>query len=456
MKFIDILDWIENKQEGDKYIFKELNSKKEIDVFVEERENCFGFEVQYPFVKFLHDQNSRFELQFPKGVIRINHFRKTKGNDFVSKKCKPYIYQSSAFNDLIFCYYKLLIPCNDPFYIVNLFEKKSDFFSIVINNKEFKISNLLTHNNKKYLKITSLSKIDFSDFKHICNSIIYGLGYLTGSLIKGKEIFIQSGCSAMCSENVDFFYREFNQSMNTSQPFTSIPIQYISFIATEGFDFESKESFIKVKEVEKLVSIISNNDKYFSSISVLLEAFKNSLISRPSILFVALEILTSAINKEMTSDVIKKETYKELGAETLKKYETIIGKKDYSLLNKVIENVDKKLVRNNVNFERAFNSLKITLSKEDKNVLMKRNSFFHGNLIENGFSIKNEDDFVQLEVEYDYLSQKLFTMISKLILKKIGYSGFIINHSKMYEKRYNPSLLKKYETPLNDNYFIKI
>ena len=36
-----------------------------------------------------------------------------------------------------------------------------------------------------------------------------------------------------------------------------------------------------------------------------------------------------------------------------------------------------------------------------------------------------------------YASAKLYTLISKLILKNSGYIGYVINHAKFYDKNSN-------------------
>ena len=36
-----------------------------------------------------------------------------------------------------------------------------------------------------------------------------------------------------------------------------------------------------------------------------------------------------------------------------------------------------------------------------------------------------------------YASAKLYTLLSKLVLKNSGYNGYVINHAKFYDKSSN-------------------
>lgn len=36
-----------------------------------------------------------------------------------------------------------------------------------------------------------------------------------------------------------------------------------------------------------------------------------------------------------------------------------------------------------------------------------------------------------------YISAKLYTLLSKLILKNSGYNGYVINYGKLYSKKSN-------------------
>jgi hypothetical protein len=446
MKFVDCLCWLVSLEEGREYVLKEANSNLEKKIQVQKSKESLSFEIDHPFVKLLHNENSQFIVSNVDLEVKINNYRIKRGNNLLSRKCEPYIYQSVGFNEENLFYYRLLSPINSIFYLVNLFEDRKDNFQISINNVIVEIS-VEGSNYKTYLVIESLSKLTFSEFKHISNSVLYALGFFNGHLIKGEEFFFQSK-NELFDESIDFFYRKHSRTLKLLKPFTSIPTEYSNFINDDKFDFDSKISFIKEEEIEKFITIIHNNDKVFSTINVLFDVFKNSFISKPSVLFVVLEILSNEINKVNDSDYIKKVNIRKLGFETLKKYEELFKEKDYEILKDVVENVDKKLVKNIVNFEKAFNSLKLSLSDEDKDVLKMRNYFFHGNFINKDVIIKNEEDYVKLEMEYHYLAQRLFTLISKLLLKYIGFSGFIINHAKVREKQYS-----KY---FKEEYFVKI
>jgi len=45
---------------------------------------------------------------------------------------------------------------------------------------------------------------------------------------------------------------------------------------------------------------------------------------------------------------------------------------------------------------------------------------------------ENKRTSEEIDNQILYVSTKLYTLISKLVLKNIGYNGFVINHAKFY------------------------
>lgn len=87
-------------------------------------------------------------------------------------------------------------------------------------------------------------------------------------------------------------------------------------------------------------------------------------------------------------------------------------------------------IPNAVKLREPFDQLDIWLSSEDEKAISYRNDLLHGNiLMDNG----TERTSKQIDGHMLYISAKLFTLISKLILKNSGYTGYIINYSKLYE-----------------------
>jgi hypothetical protein len=117
-------------------------------------------------------------------------------------------------------------------------------------------------------------------------------------------------------------------------------------------------------------------------------------------------------------------------------------------LNDIVENIDNKLTNNAVHFEQTLRSLGMNYSNEERNILNKRNDFFHGRIIPNSHQIESEEEFINLERKYNYYSLRLYVLISKILLKKIGFDGYFINYPKIFED--------DNEMNLKESYFIKL
>ncbi|PNW27559.1 hypothetical protein [Formosa algae] len=200
--------------------------------------------------------------------------------------------------------------------------------------------------------------------------------------------------------------------------------------------------------MEKFINEIYSSSNYSNALKILLTLFNNSIINQPSVLFVVLETITEEILKNKSKIHYEKHYLKNDCISLLNKYKETLSKQDFDILYKGISQIDKKILQNNKNHILAFEILGIDLSKEDKICLGKRNDFFHGRILPQQIVIDNEDDFVTLEKEYSVLSQRLFTLITKLVLKTVNFEGFIINHAKIREIQNDKTI--------EEDYFIKI
>ena len=78
---------------------------------------------------------------------------------------------------------------------------------------------------------------------------------------------------------------------------------------------------------------------------------------------------------------------------------------------------------------------------QDIKIIEHRNDLLHGNI-----SLENDDKQTDenINLYMAYVSAKLFTLISKLILKSIGYDGYVYNNAKYIEKHLNISTEEEY------------
>lgn len=442
MKFPEILLWLENLVVERKFTLHEVKNNSDGEFLVKKTKQGLCFHLGFPVHKLFFEEDSKFILKNDY-TLRINHFRLT--DSLFNKKFQASIYESKNFSDSGTFYHQLLSEIKSSFYIDFLKGNKRDF-KVFLNNSGFRISETSSGKNN-YLVIESLSKITFEEFKHSSNSILFSIGFIKGQYVREEQLFFQSQSDDWV--NITGFYvRTSSKSMLLEKPFSKQPKEYSNFIEDENFDFDSKSTTIDEKELEKITLLLNSNGRFFTAISILFDSFRNSLITRPSILFVVLETVIEEISKMVQPKKIEAIKIKDGAKKVLEKYKLKIEEKDYDYLVNAINEIDKKLSQNNKKIESVFELLNLELSIEEKKVIGKRNKFFHGKIIDTQISINNEDEYVILEKEYLYLSYRLYNLISKLLLKYIGFEGYLVNHAKLREKYYNKNL--------EEEYFIKI
>lgn len=93
--------------------------------------------------------------------------------------------------------------------------------------------------------------------------------------------------------------------------------------------------------------------------------------------------------------------------------------------------INKKHLTNIEKLTQPFEQLGIHLTSHDIDIIEHRNDLLHGNILIDRDEFKDED---KTNLYLTYVSAKLFTLISKLILKIIGYDGYVYNQAKYLEK----------------------
>lgn len=448
MNFIDTLSWLETYKDKTTFTLTELNSNNQVNVELKKNSDCFIFPVNVtsPFYKKIFNKNSIFIISDEEMKIKVNNYIMDYGGGLFIRNFKAYIFQSESFDKKEKYFYRLLCPIKSSFYVLNLNCEHKDELKINLNDTEL-VTFVTDSDNEKYLVIESKSLLVYAEFIHLVNSVLLVLGFLSGDLIKGEELIFQTKDKSWKECN-GFFRRKLKKSIKCYQPLTSTPTQYSNFIPDNNYNYEEKVSYLQLDKISDFVGLVTKNANYFLALKLLLEIQNNSFINRPSSLYVVLEIIVDEIVRGESKPFIEKILIKEQSIKILNNYKSILNNEDFDFLYDAIGEIDKKLSQNNKKYEEAFEILNIELNTDDKKCLNKRNQFFHGRVIPKDIIINDEDDYVKLELEYYLLTQRLFTLISKLILKKIKFSGYVINHPKMREEQGLRSF--------NEDYFVKI
>ena len=161
----------------------------------------------------------------------------------------------------------------------------------------------------------------------------------------------------------------------------------------------------------------------------------------PGVFSVILESLANiiTIKQDTFEKLIKDETiFKNIKSDlnsVLDNYNNAIDKnseiKFRRKINGLSNSINHKRLTNAEKLRQPFDQLQIKLSSKDEAAIDFRNDLLHGNIL-----MSNETTRTSKEIDNKmlYASAKLYTLISKLILKNSGYNGYVINHAKFYNK----------------------
>jgi hypothetical protein len=152
----------------------------------------------------------------------------------------------------------------------------------------------------------------------------------------------------------------------------------------------------------------------------------------PAGLSVALEGLTEYFyekNEPALKPISNKKTSQDLIKElkkVLSTYETHPEVQSYSTLLTKIEQLNAPT--NAEKLKAPFKILDIPLSEIDEETIDYRNDFLHGNI--NLKPRKGKKSYTMSAFE---IALRLLTLLNAVILKKVGYNSFILNHVKLQE-----------------------
>lgn len=441
MGIIDYLNWFSTLKSKEVSL-TESNSNWSKKVNINKDQN--GLRTDIPFLdsKILYKKNTSFYFLDDNIKIRIKHFKILNSEISINRIFQSYIFETTCFNESKERFFKYFSKIESPFFLANFIKNGKNDLNYELNSIIFKItiSELAENFKGFFLCIEIDKKMSFEEFKHCVNSIILSIGFFSGFLYKKEEYFFQSDdCDFL---DVDLLYRSQNKRFFIYEPFTMLSQAYVD-------DEESKfSSSVSEKQFSKLVDLIYNNPKYYSSIQMLFGNNKDSFIVEHSVLMVVLETIAKEIRSKFHAEHIEKVSIKEEAYVALKSIENNVSKESFEVLKEALENIDVSKAKNIIDFELAFSALKIKLDENDRKSLKRRNNIFHGRLLNDFEKINSEESYSELEVDYKFHSYKLYILIYKLILKQVEFEGYLLNHQKILSES---SKLNE-----NDPYFIKL
>lgn len=324
-----------------------------------------------------------------------------------------------------------------------------DCLRINLNNKKYDVTQLKDETKGFYI-FECLQNQSYDDFSDACFSIQQAIGFIN-SLMVGGEKFVFNDTNG-------FYYSNYIRPTikGIYCPITTNPYSYLDIDKKTADKFYNKLTRISLKNLSNLAHKIHTQSEFSAAILVILEATSiKSLLIIPSSFAVIIEQLSKhlstkqiGLEKPITNQELKNKIIKDLHkvidgySETLTEENIIKLKRRLTEINKP---TNKEHLTNNEKLTRPFEQLGINLTLSDITIIEHRNDLLHGNILLKNDQSKNEE---KTNLYLTYVSAKLFTLISKLILKSIGYNGYIYNQAKYLEKHMNM------ET--NEDYFEEI
>lgn len=313
-----------------------------------------------------------------------------------------------------------------------------DCLRIKINNFEYDVTQLKDDLNG-YFVFECLKEQSLKDFSETCFSIRQAIGFIN-KLMVGSEEFIFDKCGKLYYSN---YIRPTLRGLYN--PIDTNPYSHLNIDRKIADNFFGKLTRISLEILSNFVFRIHNESKFSTAILVILEATDiRSLLIIPSSFAVIIELLSKSLGIEemgletpITDNELKNKIITDLlavidmNSEHLSEESILKLKRRISEINKPI---NKKHLTNNEKLTRPFTQLGLNLSVHDISIIEHRNDLLHGNILLQNENRKTDENINNYMA---YVSAKLFTLISKLILKSIGYNGYIYNQAKYLEKFVN-------------------
>lgn len=311
-----------------------------------------------------------------------------------------------------------------------------DCVRLMVLQKRYDITQHKSRENS-YFIIENLNAVTLEEFEKDSYAIQIGIGFLIGYM-PGGENYIFSG------EN--FIYRRLSRNPLKSifHPVTSNPYSKLYKCKEKEIadNYYGKLKVIPASVISELITHLRQNMDFSVAIIFLMEvASLKSIVSMPGVFSVILESFANIIIIKQNKQE-KLITDKDLVGDIIYDMNTVIDKHSEKIhpeaeikIRRRINEINKPLNFNRLtNAEKLrapFDQLKIKLSTEEEKAIDYRNYLLHGNILMNNDTERTSDE---IDNHMLHVSAKLYTLISKLILKSCGYEGYVINHSKLFEQ----------------------
>lgn len=302
-----------------------------------------------------------------------------------------------------------------------------------IGDQGFDIYQVGKFSGKEYLFIDCMNGTDSRTFYDKCFAILLSLGFLTGHFAQ-DECYIITSSDSSFQEIESVHFRSLRRSISTQYLFLeSNP--YNVFPSNIAPSYQDKMSRVSPQCFDALVNLCYHNQNIANSILIMLEASGYPLDTQPACLSVSLEGICNEImeeNNDRVNPIADKKLAKTIRDELQKvidTYANLIGDCGCAILKKKIDSINSPT--NQDKLVKPFELLGLKLKDFELKAIANRNNFLHsrGN-VDVDREIRNRDsEFYRIYFTTLVLTRLLYL----LVLKKVGYTGSVVNILKNFE-----------------------
>ena len=358
------------------------------------------------------------------------------------------VIKSKEFSEKRKLYQRLVIPIKEKVSFFSILEGRR-FETSTLHSKECVRSNLKGFHldifiyqdemKSTFIFIDSSIKISHIEFSDAAFACLVTLGYLTGSLMQNEGVYFNYQTKEMNIPTAIKF-TSFRPSTNSMyHPLSSNPYGF----GVRGKIGDKLYKLMKPLSEEafsKLCFKVYTNSDLRAVLLMMMEVFKGSIFTMAVGMAVILETITNLFSIE-NPDYFVYIKQPKVSSAILNELRMVITSHKAEIGDietKLIERINQiNQVSNKIKLTKPFEMLGFELNEDDKKVIERRNDLLHGRL-----SLNYGNDIEKSDNEIYLIATKLYTLINVLILKQVGFSGYIINWP-VYNKHVHKKKLKE-------------
>lgn len=344
-------------------------------------------------------------------------------------------------------YYRLVFPLHHPLdfrfqiqqmiYHSDIYKSNRSATKAQISGIEL-IAYTFEEKDEHFFAIESDNKLSYEDFSDRAYALKNSIGYLTGYLAGNGGYFFAYTRKEM-RDFSHYYFCSFRDTIKSH--YSPIHTNPYSFLHEKRRLAKSIYKKKMLKEVPySVLSLLSeklySSLDFSSAVMLLMESSIASLLFMPGGYAIVLETLADLIigdDKLKLSPIKDRVEAKELRRKLTEVIDTECSKLDPYDLKTLRIRVDQiNGMTNGARLRAPFTKLGINLLDADIEVLEARNDFLHGRIPDISKSGLTTD-IVRKNKDLYYAALRFYTLINMLILKWVGFEGYVTNYPMINE-----------------------